>query len=185
MDPVFLMQLLILAGSSGLLTELMKWLTELTGMKVPPNLIPALSTFMGGLQSAGLPLAGVDDGPSVAVGAMAGLAGTGLHQVLFANRYVKSGLAQATRKKAAWLLPLLVSWPLIGCASDSTVKARQVAQEACQRVPQAQAAANLANQLLTELPPGTDAAQAKQDAEQAARVLAHLKALCAVVTPPS
>jgi hypothetical protein len=185
MDPIFLMQLLILAGSSGLLTELTKWLTELTGVKLPPNLIPAMSTFMGGLQSAGLPLAGVDDGPSVAVGAMAGLAGTGLHQMLYANRYVKSGLAHVARKKAAWLLPLLVSWPLMGCAADSAAKAQQLAQDACARVPQAQAAANLANQILADLPPGTDAAQAKQDAEQAARVLAHLKALCAIVTPPS
>jgi hypothetical protein len=84
---------LILSVLAPVLTEMVKALAVKVNTSVPPNVVPILGSVVGALV-AGLTQA-VD--PSIPVnpviGAVAGLAGTGIHQAVFANRYIKNAPA--------------------------------------------------------------------------------------------
>lgn len=78
---------MILTVISPILTEMVKGLAHKINATVPPNVVPVIGATIGGICGE---LTKVFD-PSLnidpVIGAVSGLAGTGLHQALFAHKF--------------------------------------------------------------------------------------------------
>ena len=88
---------LLIAAIAPVVTEMVKTVLKEHVVKIPKPLVPVLSGFLGALAALFVPEAGLD----VAEGGVAGLAGTGVHQLwaMLAGKITRSGKAKHKAKK--------------------------------------------------------------------------------------
>lgn len=124
MDPISIITLLI---SSGLLTEVLKFIVAKFGHKIPKNVNPLISAVLAEslnvlsatdvAQGVGVPALGVD--PMAAL--VTGLASTGGHQLLFAHKYARTDKSASSTdiKTVIPLVPIMLF--LAGCSVSEKV----------------------------------------------------------------